>query len=101
MDSLKVSTFQLTKWLIDSRALPGGSVNTIKGFEALDEQGQRTEILDQNQPCENLLRVLFSIVDKIYSDAALTKYALALINGIIEDKRTRIKRLVSIQKAQN
>ena len=44
---------------------------------------------------------MFSIVDKIYSDEGLAKYALALINGIVEDKRTRIKRLVAIQKAKN
>ena len=81
---------------VASRALPAGACATIRAFEDLDEQGQRTEYLDQNQNCEQLLRVLFSIVDKIYSDEGLAKYALALINGIIEDRRTRIKRLVSI-----
>ena len=82
--------------VLASRALPTGAGNTIKAFEALDENSQRTEILDNNQSCEQLFRVLFSIVDKIYSDEGLTKYALALINGIIEDRRTRIKRLISI-----
>ena len=84
-----------------SRALPAGAGNTIRAFEDLDEQSQRTECLDSKEKCEALLRVLFSIVDKIYSDEGLTKYALALINGIIEDRRTRIKRMVAIQKSMN
>lgn len=84
-----------------SRALPPNSVQTIRQFEDLDEQGQRTQILDNNQTCETLLRVLFAIVEKVNSDEGLLRYALTLINGIVEDRRTRIKRMVLIQKAKN
>lgn len=38
---------------------------------------------------------------QIHSEEGLTKWALALINGIIEDKRTRLKRLVAIQKSKS
>jgi hypothetical protein len=40
-------------------------------------------------------------VANVKGDAQMTYHALALINGIIEDKRTRIKYLVSIQSSAN
>jgi hypothetical protein len=43
-----------------------------------------------------LIRVLFSIVSNIKGDRELTYHALALVNGLLEDKRTRIKLLISI-----
>ena len=95
MNSYKVN-YEVIGQFEGSRSLPNGASNTIRTFEDLDENNQRTEYLDQNQNCEQLIRVLFSIVDKINSDEGLLRYALALINGIIEDRRTRIKRFVAI-----
>lgn len=66
-----------------------------------DEQTQREDILEQKNKAEDLLRVLFSIVDKVKSEADMSYHALALINGIIEDKRSRIRFLVSIQRTAN
>ena len=43
-----------------------------------------------------LLRTLLSIVSKVSSETELIKWALALINGIIEDRRDRIKYLAQI-----
>ena len=37
----------------------------------------------------------------VKGDAQMTYHALALINSMIEDKRTRIKYLVSIQSSAN
>ena len=42
--------------------------------------------------------MLLQIVHIAKSDAPLQYYALALLNGIIEDKRSRIKIFVSIHK---
>lgn len=47
------------------------------------------------------MRVLFNVVANIKGDKEMTYHALALINGIIEDKRTRIKALVALQGSNN
>ena len=39
-------------------------------------------------------------MEKIYSDGDLTYWALCLLNGIIEDARTRVKHLEHIQKTR-
>lgn len=66
----------------------------------MGEKAQR-ELLENAAPATDLIRVLFSIVNSVKGDKEMTYHALALINGIIEDKRTRIKYLVTIQKAAN
>lgn len=48
-----------------------------------------------------LFRTLLAIVNKVSSDPELTKWALALLNGIIEDRRDRIRHLAQIQKSSN
>lgn len=80
--------------------MPQDALKTLKDFQHADEKGQRA-ILESKEHCEKLLRVLFSIVEKIKSEPDMTLHALALINGIIEDKRSRIRFLVGIQKSQN
>jgi V-type H+-transporting ATPase subunit H len=45
--------------------------------------------------------VLFSIVQQVKGDPKLVYYALAMINGIIEDRRTRIKYFSAIQTSKN
>lgn len=44
---------------------------------------------------------MFAIVEKIKGAKDLLTYTLCLINGIIEDRRIRIKYLVGIQKSKN
>lgn len=77
--------------------IAGGSCKVIQTFMSKDENEQR-EFLQNNQDIENLFRTLLGIVEKIYSDSDLTYWALCLLNGIIEDARTRIKNLDHIQK---
>lgn len=80
-----------------------GAFKTLNDFEQMDERAQR-ELLDKaenNQKAQELVRVLFKIVQTIKGDKDMTYHALALINGILEDKRTRIKILVSIQSSAN
>lgn len=67
----------------------------MKEFHDANEMKQR-EILESKEKAEKLLRVLFSIVEKIKSEPDMCYHALALINGIIEDRRTRVKYLVAI-----
>lgn len=97
--SLRVSN-PLFSQVLASGSLPQGALKTLKEFEVLDEKVQR-EFLENQQKAMELLRVLFSIVSNVKGDAMMTYHALALINGIIEDKRTRIKLLVSIQSSAN
>ena len=80
--------------------LPQNSLKILKEFEAMGEKAQR-ELLENAAPATDLLRVLFSIVGTVKGDKDMTYHALALINGLIEDKRTRIKYLVTIQRAAN
>ena len=48
-----------------------------------------------------MIRTLFHIISFISSEATLVRYALTLINGIIEDNRSRIKYLYQLQKSYN
>jgi len=84
--------------------LPQNSLKCLNDFEAMKENAQR-DFLDgagaQNQKTMELIRVLFSIVSNVKGDKEMSLYALALINGILEDKRTRIRLLVSIQSSAN
>lgn len=60
---------------------------------------QQREFLDARENAEHvmtLFRTLLSIVSKISSEPDLVRWALALINGIIEDRRDRIKHLAQI-----
>jgi len=69
-------------------------------FQKMDHEEQRTYV-DDKQCAQKLYHVLFNIVKNIKGDLDLTKFALALINGILEDKRTRVKTLVEMQKSSN
>ena len=57
-----------------------------------DEEVQRTK-------SEELFRLLFTIVQNVKGDAKLVTFALVMIDGILEERRSRIKTLVAIQKA--
>ena len=46
-----------------------------------------------------MLRLLFEIVKRVKGDPKLVTMALLMIDGILEDKRTRIQFLVNIQRS--
>ncbi len=47
------------------------------------------------------MRVLFKILDNIKSNKDLNFFVLALINGILEDKRTRVRNIIAMEKSAN
>lgn len=80
--------------------LSRGAGDNIRAFIGLNERDQR-DWLSNKQKTEELLYNLFAIVEKIKGAKDLLTYTLCLINGIIEDRRIRIKYLVGIQKSKN
>ena len=66
-----------------------------------EDQREFLDARENIEQCEKLIKTLFQLVDKVTSDKELIQYALALINGIIEDNRQRIRFLSSIQKSRN
>ena len=66
-----------------------------------NEVEQREQFLERKQKIEELLRVLFKILDNIKSDSNLNLFVLALINGILEDKRTRVRNIIAMEKSAN
>ena len=53
------------------------------------------------EACKQLMRNLLIIVDKVSSDMELVRWALALVNGIVEDNRSRIRYLTLLQKSRS
>lgn len=80
--------------------MPAGSSDTINEFINLSDSDQR-EYLEDRAKAETLFRLLFSILDRFMSQPSLVKWALCMINGILEDRRTRVKRIIAIQKSLN
>lgn len=68
---------------------------------AASEADQREKWLEKKPKLEELLRVLFKILDSIQGDSGLNFFVLALINGILEDKRTRVRSIVAMEKSAN
>ena len=60
------------------------------------DNDQREKFLDKKQKIEELLRVLFKILETIKADKDLNSFILALINGILEDKRTRVRNIIAL-----
>jgi len=71
----------------------------LQGFLAASEQDQRVLYLDKNTKLQELLTVLFAILENIKGDDSLTYFTLCLINGIIEDKRSRVEQLIYLQNS--
>lgn len=44
------------------------------------------------------MRLLFEIIKKVKNDSKIVTYSLLMIDGILEDKRSRIEILTHIQK---
>ena len=55
----------------------------------------------QKEKAEEYIKLFFQIVKKVKGDAKLITYALLLIDGILEEKRSRIQILVNIQQSKN
>jgi len=72
----------------------------LEAFQAANETDQRAMFLDKNAKCTELFRVLFMILENIVSEPDLTLFILCLINGILEDQRTRVKYIIAMIKSQ-
>ena len=81
--------------------IPSDSLILLQGFMASNETDQREKFLEKKQKIEELLRVLFKILETIKADKDLNSFVLALINGILEDKRTRVRNIIALQKSAN
>ncbi len=77
--------------------LENDSLMKLQGFLNYGDNDQR-EFLDKKENLKQLLRVLFKIVEKTKVNTEMLEFALLLINGIFEDKRSRIRELVAMQK---
>ena len=89
----KLSSFQ------NQGRIPKDSMIQLQGFNAASEEEQRAMYLEKNSKLQELLTVLFSVLENIKGDTDLTFFVLALINGIIEDKRTRVDQIVYLQNS--
>ena len=75
--------------------LPEGSNHKFQDFLGLNDEAQRL-FLNDKQKCQDLIRLLFEIVQKIKGDNKLVTLALLLIDGILEDNRSRITHFIAI-----
>jgi hypothetical protein len=51
---------------------------------------QQRNIINEKDTAEDYIRLFFEIVKKVNSDEKLVTYALCIIDGILEEKRSRI-----------
>jgi len=63
---------------------------------AANEFDQREKFLENKKKIEEILKVLFKILEVIRADADLNAFVLAQINGILEDKRTRVRNIIAL-----
>ncbi len=84
-----------------SSQIPAGSSQIFQSFLSMSDVEQRRLNDDDGQKAksEELFRLLFSIIQGVKGDQKLVTFSLILIDGILEEKRIRIKTLVAIQKA--
>lgn len=84
--------------LEQQRMMPAESTLLITKFLDADDNEQR-DILDKpenKRGAQNVIRVLATFVEKSSADKEFLMYALALLDGILEDKRSRVKHYVSL-----
>ena len=81
--------------------VPQESLILLQGFVAASEADQREKWLEKKPKLEELLRVLFKVLDNVQGDSGLNLFILAHINGILEDKRTRVRSIVAMEKSAN
>ncbi len=80
--------------------LAAGSNTKFQEFLGLNDDAQRLFLNDKTK-CQDFIRLLFEIIEKIKGDSKLVTLALLLIDGILEDSRQRITNFIAIQKSQN
>ena len=80
---------------IDSQIFPAGSAQKFAEFIRMSDEEQR-HALDVKEKAEDYLRLFFEIVKKVSGKPKLLTYALLMIDGILEEKRSRISVLVAI-----
>jgi hypothetical protein len=62
---------------------------------------EQREALNKKEHAINLFKVLFSIVQAVKQDIGLVLWALAMINGILEDRKSNVKHMTFMQKSNN
>lgn len=81
---------------VDRQIFPEGTSAKFSHFFKLSDAEQRVE-LSSKEKAEDYIRMFFEIVKKVQSDRNMVTYALLLIDGLLEEKRTRIEHLIAIQ----
>ena len=78
--------------------LPKEATELMSLFLKGTDQGQRDifDNADNRRAATNIVRVLFSTVEKVKGDNHLVLYALAHLDGILEDSRARVARFISL-----
>lgn len=80
-----------------AQQIPAGSTAIIQDYIILDEAGER-DFLNHREPTQNLMFTLVNIISRISSDSELAFWSLCLLNGMIEDLRTRVKELAEVSR---
>jgi hypothetical protein len=84
-------------------SIPSDSSTRISTFMEDSEENQR-ELFDGNTKEQKedrlaLLKVLFKIIENVNQRPELVQFALALLDGILEDKRTRVREFTLMEKS--
>ena len=74
---------------IDSQIFPIGTSQKFAEFIRMSDEEQRNA-LEVKEKAEDYLRLFFEIVKKVSGKPKLLTYALLMIDGILEEKRSRI-----------
>ncbi len=77
---------------------PQGTSVKFQEFMKMSDEQQRDAISSKDR-AEEYIRMFFEIVKKVKGDSKLVTFALLLIDGMLEEKRSRIEYLVSIQRS--
>ena len=78
---------------VNNNVIPSNSQSLLQKYTTLGHEEKRSQFLDHKEKkkeVQDFFRVLFSIVENIRGDDMLIFYVLALINGILEDDRSRV-----------
>lgn len=84
---------------VELQIFPIGTATKFTEFFKLSDADQRIELSNKDK-AEDYIRMFFEIVKKVGGDNNLVTYALLLIDGLLEEKRTRIEHLIAIQASQ-
>jgi V-type H+-transporting ATPase subunit H len=79
--------------------LPNGAAPVVAAFLEADDQAQRAQLDDIARPKDNihlLIRAFFQIISDNSRDQDLIFYSLIHLDGILEDKRSRVKYFVEV-----